>query len=169
MDNNCVIQRDVKDNLPNYEPFGGLFNKKIQRAVLEEIVADPHHEYRPKDISELLGITYNSIRSTMTTLTKIEVLEKDDRDPTRPKYKPNLSSPILKSLSFLLDALNDTRDFSDTMDKSIERYCTYDLGINNNSPPLTQLNIQQNNTVIFNSTSVEVKNFVLKDEGGITS
>lgn len=57
------------------------------------------------------------------------IIIKDTWDPARPKYKINFESKRLIALSLLMDAINDDRDGSSTMDQSIISYYNEHLRI----------------------------------------
>lgn len=104
------------------QPFGGLFNSKTRTAIIEELVSDPYHVYSPKEIAQLLDTTYPTLRSHLNELVESGLIEKDTMDDSRPKYRMNFKSKRLIALSLLMDAINDDRDGSDTMERSIINY-----------------------------------------------
>lgn len=108
--------------LPCDEPFSGLFNSKMRSRIVEEIVSDPYHTFRPKEMADLLETTYPTLRSHFTGLVDSNLLIKDERDQARPRYKVNFESKRIIALSLLMDAINDDRDGTDTMDRAIINY-----------------------------------------------
>ena len=106
-------------HLPLNEPFGGLFSSRIRSSLIEEFVSDPYHIYRPKELADLLETSYPTLRSHFSTLVGTGLILKDTRDPTRPKYKINFDSKRTIALSLLMDAINDDRDGTNTMEKSM--------------------------------------------------
>ena len=117
-----IEELPTKLKLPSDEPFGGLFTSRIKSALIEEFISDPYHVYRPKELAELLDTSYPTLRSHFSYLVDSGLILKDTRDAGRPKYKVNFNSKRLIALSLLLDAINDDRDGTDTMDRSIIRY-----------------------------------------------
>ena len=121
------MQKEIKElpaelKLPSEEPFGGLFTSKTKSALIEEFISDPYHVYRPKELAELLDTPYPTLRSHFSYLVDSGLILKDTRDAGRPKYKVNFRSKRLIALSLLMDAINDDRDGTDTMDKSMISY-----------------------------------------------
>ena len=122
-----VMQVGIKElpdelKLPSDEPFDGLFSSRIRSALVEEFISDPYHVYRPSELSELLDTTFPTLRSHFSNLVKSNLIIKDSRDWGRPKYKVNFNSKRLIALSILMDAINDDRDGTNTMDRSIISY-----------------------------------------------
>ncbi len=123
---------DEKEEYPEFpeelvehidEPFDGLFGNNVQARVVEELTADPHNIFRPKDLEQLADASTPSIRKALNNLVKLGLVEKDDRDPQHPLYQVNLDSKTLKALTFLSLALIDDREGSDHMDSAIVEYC----------------------------------------------
>ncbi len=121
------MQGEIKElpvglELPSDEPFGGLFTSRIKSALIEEFISDPYHVYRPKELAELLDASYPTLRSHFSHLVDSGLILKDTRDAGRPKYRVNFKSKRLIALSLLMDAINDDRDGTDTMDESMINY-----------------------------------------------
>jgi hypothetical protein len=104
------------------KPYGGLFGNSVQIQVVEEIVADPYSDYRPKDLEEMTGASAPSIRRVLNNLTTLGLLIKDSRDAQHPVYRPNLESKKIVALTFLAYALVDDRKGSEYMDSAILEY-----------------------------------------------
>ena len=104
-------------------PYGGLFGKSILVDVLEEIIADPYRNYRPKDLEEIINVSSPSIRKSLSTLTSIGMLEKDVGNQKHPVYRANIDSKRLMALTFLSYAMLDDRDGTTCMDEAIIDYC----------------------------------------------
>lgn len=113
--------------IPSDDPFDGLFSSKMRSRMVEEIISDPYHTYRPKELADLLDTTYPTLRTHFLNLVDTRLLIKEDKDPARPKYKVNFNSKRLIALSLLMDAINDDRDGTDTMDRAIMNYCSQHL------------------------------------------
>ncbi len=105
------------------EPFNGLFGNNVQTRVVEELTADPHNIFRPKDLEELTDASTPSIRKALTNLVELGLVKKDDRDSQHPRYKVDLGSKVLKALTFLSLSLIDDMEGTDCMDQAIVEYC----------------------------------------------
>ncbi|MCK4734335.1 MAG: hypothetical protein KAT65_17910 [Methanophagales archaeon] len=103
-------------------PYGGLFGNSVQINVVEEIVADPYSDYRPKDLEEIIGASAPSIRRALQNLTNLGLLIKDVGDAQHPVYRPNLDSNKIVALTFLAYAMIDDRDGSECMNTAISDY-----------------------------------------------
>lgn len=119
------------DNLPElpskyeifaFKPYGGLFGDNVQINIIEEIVADPYNDYRPRYFEEITGASPPTIRKALSNLTNIGLLEKDTSDSQHPVYRLNLNSKKQHALTFLSFASVDDRDGSDCMDQAILDY-----------------------------------------------
>lgn len=104
-------------------PYGGLFGKSTLVDVLEEIIADPYRNYRPKDLEEIINASSPSIRKSLLTLTSIGILGKDVGNQKHPVYRANIDSKRLMALTFLSYAMLDDRDGTTCMDEAIIDYC----------------------------------------------
>jgi hypothetical protein len=122
----------VKDDLPALppelegyldNPYGGLFGDSVHARVVEEIIADPFRDYRPKDLEEQTETSAPAVRKALTTLTTLGLLKIDRSDRQHPIYKVNLKSKKFVALTFLSFAVLDDRDGSECMDDAIFDYC----------------------------------------------
>ncbi|MBE0516002.1 MAG: hypothetical protein IBX41_01245 [Methanophagales archaeon] len=117
-----------KDEIPRRleryvdKPYGGLFGNSVEVKVVEEIVADPYIEYRPKDLEDIIGASAPSIRRALSNLTALGLLIKDSSDAQHPVYRVNLESKKITALTFLAYAVVDDRDGLNCMDKAISNY-----------------------------------------------
>ena len=109
------------------KPYGGLFGNAVQIKVVEEIVADPYSDYRPKDLEEMTGASAPSIRRVLNNLTTLGLLIKDSNDAQHPVYRPNLKTKKIVALTFLAYALADDRNGSEYMDSAILEYYLMEL------------------------------------------
>lgn len=115
---------ELPEEYENYvdKPYGGLFGDNFQTKIIEEIVADPYRNYRPKDFEELIGATAPPVRKALNNLTALGLLEKDTTDRQHPIYQPNLRCNKIVALTFLSYASVDDRDGSEYMDGAIMDY-----------------------------------------------
>lgn len=104
-------------------PYSGLFGNSVLLRVIEEIVADPHREFRPKKLQILTASSPPSIKTALDALTAQGLLRKTSSDPQRPVYKVNLESKRLAALTHLAYAVTDDRDETNYMDEAIKDYC----------------------------------------------
>ena len=111
-------------------PFGGLLGNSVLLRVIEEIVADPYREFRPKKLKVLTDSSAPRIKAVLDALTDQELLEKTTTDSQRPVYKVNLESKRLTALTLLAYAAIDDRDKTDCMIQAIKDYCSDMLGEN---------------------------------------
>ena len=97
------ILPELPEELGRYvhRPYGGLFGDSAQIKIIEEIVADPYSEYRPKDFEEIIGASAPTIRRVLSDLTTLDLLIKDSNDVQHPVYRPNLESK--KIVAIILD------------------------------------------------------------------
>ena len=109
------------------KPYGGLFGNAVQIKVVEENVADPYSDYRPKDLEEMTGASAPSIRRVLNNLTTLGLLIKDSNDAQHPVYRPNLKTKKIVALTFLAYALADDRNGSEYMDSAILEYYLMEL------------------------------------------
>lgn len=104
------------------KPYGGLFGNNVQIKIIEEIVADPYRNYRPRYFEEMTGASPPSIRAALSNLTNLGLLEKDTGDIQHPIYRVNLRSKRTVALTFLSFASIDDRDKTECMDFAILDY-----------------------------------------------
>jgi hypothetical protein len=100
----------------------------VNAHVVEQVVADPYSEYRPKFLQELEKASAPAIRRALADLTRLHLLIKDSSDRQHPVYRVNLDSKKLMALTFLAFASVDDRDGSDCMDYAIMEYVRTYLG-----------------------------------------
>lgn len=110
------------------KPFMGLFGDSAHAKVLLELVADPYHDFRPKDIKALTGLSDPSIREALATFLDLGLVTNISDDGHRPRYRVNLDSKTILSLTFLTYALLDDREGSSHLEDSIGHYCRSILG-----------------------------------------
>ncbi len=103
-------------------PYGGLFGDSVIAQVVEEIVADPHSDYRPRDLEESTEASSPAIRKALNTLTFLGLLIKDASDKQHPVYRVNTKSKKFVALTFLAYAVLDDRDGTSCMDTAIRDY-----------------------------------------------
>lgn len=123
------------------QPYGGLFGNSVRINIVEEIVADPYCDYRPKDLEEMTGASPPTVRKVLNDLVALGLLIKDISDIQHPIYHPNLRSKIIVALTFLAYALTDDRDGSEHMDELILDY--YLKILKPKSEPLAVANITE--------------------------
>ena len=104
------------------KPYGGLFGDNVQTKIIEEVVADPYRDYRPKYFEEMTGARAPTVRKALANLTNLGLLEKDMGDAQHPIYRLNLKSKKIVALTFLSYASIDDRDGTECMDNSILDY-----------------------------------------------
>ena len=121
-----MLPKELEDYLGR--PYGGLFGDGVNAHVVEQVVADPYSEYRPKLLRELAGASAPAIRRALSDLTRLRLLIKDSSDRQHPVYRVNLGSKKLMALTFLAFASVDDRDGSDCMDFAIMEYVRTSLG-----------------------------------------
>lgn len=110
------------------KPYGGLFGESIQTNVVEEIVAEPYVDYRPKNLEKIIGASSPSIRKALNNLAELGLLIKEESDKQHPIYRVNRDSKKLIALTFLAYSVIDDRDGSDCMNNGILEYCLSELG-----------------------------------------
>ena len=104
------------------KPYGGLFGDNVQTKIIEEVVADPYRDYRPKYFEEMTGARAPTVRKALANLTDLGLLEKDVNDVQHPIYRLNLKSKKIIALTFLSYASIDDRDGTECMDNAILDY-----------------------------------------------
>jgi len=102
-------------------PYAGLFGDTVIARVVEEIIADPHSVYRPKDLEDLTEASSPSIREALITLTKFGLLTSSGGK--HPAYTVNRSMKTFIALTFLAYGVLDDRKKSDCMNTAIHYYC----------------------------------------------
>lgn len=103
-------------------PYDGLFGNTVLAHVIEEFVASPSVVYRPKDLEELTEKSEPSIRSALSTLLRLGLIEKVSLDSQSPLYRVRVEAKKFVALSFLAYAMLDDRDGSDCMDTAVHDY-----------------------------------------------
>ena len=103
-------------------PYGGLFGTTVLADVVEEFVASPSVVYRPKDLEELTERSEPSIRSALSTLLRLNLIENVSSENQPPRYRVRVESKKFVALSFLAYAMLDDRDGSDCMDTAVHDY-----------------------------------------------
>jgi len=101
-------------------PYGGLFGDTVLARVVEEIIADPHSDYRPKELEELTGASSPSVRDALATLTRLGLLTA--AEGKHPVYTVNKRSKTFIALTLLAYASLDDRERSDCMNTAIKDY-----------------------------------------------
>lgn len=104
------------------KPYGGLFGDNVQTKIIEEVVADPYRDYRPKYFEEMTGARAPTVRKALANLTNLGLLEKDVSDMQHPIYRLKLKSKKIIALTFLSYASIDDRDGTECMDTAILDY-----------------------------------------------
>jgi len=116
-----VLPKELEGYLDH--PYGGLFGDSVHSRVVEEIIADPHRDHRPKELVRLTEASAPAVRKALATLRSLGLLIEDRSDRQHPVYKVNLSSKKFVALTLLSFAVLDDRDGSDCMDNAIFEYC----------------------------------------------
>jgi hypothetical protein len=101
-------------------PYEGLFGDSVLARVVEEIIADPHSAYRPRDLEELTGASAPRVRDALTTLKKLGLLK--ETGGKHPVYTVNIQSKKFVALTLLAYAVLDDRKRSGCMDTAIRHY-----------------------------------------------
>lgn len=102
-------------------PYAGLFGDTVAAAIIQEIIADPHAIYHPKDLQELTGKSAPSVRSVLKALTALKILNVFGSD-NYPSYQVNTDSKKFVALTLLAYAMIDDLEKTDTMDTAIRHY-----------------------------------------------
>lgn len=121
-------------------PYGGLFGDTVIAQVVEEIVADPHPDYRPRDLEKLTGASSPAVRKALNTLTSLGLLNKDGSDKQHPVYRANTKSKKFVALTLLAYAMLDDRDGTSCMDTAIRDY--YNSALRDSYEPLAMATAQ---------------------------
>jgi len=103
------------------EPYGGLFGDTVMAKVVEELVADPTMDYRPKYLVDITGKSEGSIQTVLKKLLKLKLIEKKI-DGKHPVYRVRVESKKFAALSFLAYSMLDDRDGTDCMNVAISDY-----------------------------------------------
>lgn len=103
-------------------PFAGLFGDTAQLRVLQEVVADPYSDYRPKDLIALTGLSEPSVAKATSALLAQGILKNISNDGRRPIYRADTTSRKLTALTFLTYAIIDDRDGLESMDSAVKHY-----------------------------------------------
>jgi hypothetical protein len=101
-------------------PYAGLFGDTVIARVVEEIIADPHSAYRPRDLEELTGASAPSVRDALSTLTRLGLLASSGGK--HPVYTVDRSRKTFVALTFLAYAVLDDRENSDCMHTALRHY-----------------------------------------------
>lgn len=102
-------------------PYGGLFGDSVIASVVEELVADPTMDYRPKYLEKITGKSPKSIYTALRKLVDLKLIEKVG-DDQHPMYRVRVESKKFIALSFLAYAMLDDREGSDYMDMAVHDY-----------------------------------------------
>ena len=103
-------------------PYGGLFGNSVHARVIEEMVADPHHDYRPKELVRLTGASAPAVRRALSTLTGLGLLVDDRSDSQHPVYRVDLKSNKFVALTLLSLAMLDDREGTACMDTALREW-----------------------------------------------
>lgn len=103
------------------EPYGGLFGNSVMAKVVEELVADPTMDYRPKYLVDVTGNSEGSINKVLKKLLKLGLIE-NKINSKHPVYRVRVESKKFAALSFLAYAMLDDREVSDCMNLAISDY-----------------------------------------------
>ena len=101
-------------------PYAGLFGDTVIARVVEEIIADPHSVYRPRDLEDLTESSPPRIREALGTLTRLGLLKA--HGGKHPSYTVNISTKTFVALTLLAYAVLDDREDSDCMNTAIRHY-----------------------------------------------
>jgi len=121
MEDSTILPRHLRRYLSN--PYGGLFGDSVRARVVQEVVADPDHEYRPKELEDMVDASAPSIRGALSTFVKLGLLEKDSTDRQHPTFRVKPDSKKLMALTLLSYAMIDDREGSDLMDDAVLDHC----------------------------------------------
>jgi hypothetical protein len=120
-----LLPKSLEDYLDR--PYGGLFGNSALTKIVEEIVADPDMDYRPKYLEEVTGMRSPTVRDALKTLVRLGLLKNISADVQHPVYRVIVESKKFVALSFLAYAVLDDREGSDCMDTAILDYYHNDL------------------------------------------
>lgn len=102
-------------------PYAGLFGDTVIARVVEEIIADPHSSYRPRELEELTGASAPSVREALSTLTRLGLLVSSGGK--HPVYTVDTTKKTFVALTLLAYAVLDDRNESDCMHTALAHYC----------------------------------------------
>lgn len=102
-------------------PYAGLFGDTVIARVVEEIVADPHSVYHPRDLEELTGASAPRIRDALATLVRFGLLK--SAGGKHPAYTVDRTKKTFVALTLLAFATLDDRQGSDCMNTAVRHYC----------------------------------------------
>lgn len=102
-------------------PYAGLFGDTVMARVVEEIVADPHSVYHPKDLEDLTGNSAPRIREALAMLTNLGLLKSSGGK--HPACTVDMSRKTFVALTLLAYAVLDDRAGSDCMETAVRHYC----------------------------------------------
>ncbi|MDD3136693.1 MAG: hypothetical protein WC295_06420 [Methanoregula sp.] len=108
-------------------PYAGLFGDTVIARVVEEIIADPHSVYHPKDLEDLTENSAPRIREALVTLTKFGLLKSSGKK--HPAYVVDKSKKTFVALTLLAYAVLDDKGTSDCMNTAIRHYSETTLNI----------------------------------------
>ena len=108
-------------------PYAGLFGDTVIARVVEEIIADPHSMYRPKELEELTESSPPRVREALVTLTKFGLLKSSGGK--HPAYVVDMSRKTFVALTLLAYAVLDDKGDSDCMNTAVRHYCETTLNI----------------------------------------
>ncbi|WFN36694.1 hypothetical protein L1994_11235 [Methanomicrobium antiquum] len=103
------------------EPYGGLFGDTVIAKVVEELVADPTMDYRPKYLEDITEKSERSIYNALKKLLLLGLIEKKG-DEKHPVYRVRVESKKFAALSFLAYAMLDDRDGTHCMNMAVNGY-----------------------------------------------
>ena len=118
-------------------PYAGLFGDTHQIRVIQQVIADPHGSYKPKELEALIEASSPSVRKALKNLTRIGLLIKDIRDKQHPIYRVHVDSPIYHALNFLAFAVPDHINHTYYMQDVIADY--YDSELREKYEPFWQI------------------------------
>lgn len=102
-------------------PYAGLFGDTVIARVVEEIIADPHSTYRPRELEELTEASAPSVRDALLTLTNLGLLVSSGGK--HPVYSVDKTRKTFVALTLLAYASLDDREGSDCMHTALQHYC----------------------------------------------
>ncbi|MDE4907184.1 hypothetical protein L0665_00890 [Methanogenium marinum] len=103
------------------EPYGGLFGNTVIANVVEELIADPTMDYRPKYLEDITGKSERSIYNALKKLLLLGLIEKKGNEK-HPVYRVRVESKKFAALSFLAYAMLDDRDETHCMNVAVSGY-----------------------------------------------
>lgn len=119
--NNSLTALSQDEEMYLDEPYGGLFGDTAIAKVVEELVADPTMDYRPKYLADITGKSEASIYLILKKLMKLGLIEKSVKGK-HPVYRVRVESKKFAALSFLAYAMLDDRDGTGCMDMAVADY-----------------------------------------------